>query len=57
MCASPSVLVRIAPSMSATTSQLGPFIALSGARSGDDNRDANDDHGAGHDAGDDRGRR
>jgi hypothetical protein len=35
---SPIVLVRIAPSVSATTAELGPFIALSGASmSHDDN--------------------
>jgi hypothetical protein len=59
MCASPSVLVRIAPSMSSTASELGPFIALSGSRLGDDNGDVNDDHGAdgaGHDINDDHGR-
>ena len=58
-CTSPSVLVRIAPSMSSTSSELGPFIALSGSRLGDDNGDVNDDHGAdvaGHDVDDDHGK-
>jgi hypothetical protein len=54
-CATPVVLVRIAPSVSATTAELGAFIALSGSAMSDDNPndDANDDRGG--DRKDDRG--
>jgi hypothetical protein len=57
-CSAPMVLVRIARSMSATTQDLGAFIALSGMAASDDPGAVNDDRGndaAPHDVNDNHG--
>ncbi len=59
-CGSPTVLVRIAPSTSATAAELGAFIAVSGTGPGTGDDEDDDDRGNDrnqHDKGDDHGPR